>query len=150
MTGPGPGKFLVEDANCRIVCKNKIIPLKDAEIYIHLKGYSYARVTHLDIEHPLLDKIIEPGKGYFLKIFNFDEILRISLRDSVNAFLENFNCIAYYIEIRSRIFQGFISRSSHYVVTWVGGKSGGIYIGFKREQIKKLENIVREVYGFEF
>jgi hypothetical protein len=34
--------------------------------------------------------------------------------------------------------------------TWVGGKEGGIYIGFKKEQIEKLEKIAREKFGFEF
>ena len=29
--------------------------LKNVHVYIHLKGYSRATVTHLDIEHPKLN-----------------------------------------------------------------------------------------------
>ena len=44
MSGPGEGK----------------IPLKNAKVYIHVKGKSFARITHLDVEHPLINKIIKP------------------------------------------------------------------------------------------
>lgn len=148
MTGPGPGKILVSDADCKLICKDKVVSLEDVEVYIHLKGYSYARVTHLDIEHPILDKIIEPGKGYFLKIYNYEEILRIAVRDSIEAYIDEYSCKVYYIEVRSKVFKGLINTPTRYIVTWVGGKVGGIYIGFKREQIRKLEYIAKEVYGF--
>lgn len=46
MTGPGEGKYL----------------LKGAKVYLHEKGKSQARITHIDIEHPLLSKIIKPGE----------------------------------------------------------------------------------------
>lgn len=32
--------------------------------------------------------------------------------------------------------------------TWVGGKEGGIYIGFKKEEIKKLEKLSKEYFNF--
>jgi hypothetical protein len=32
--------------------------------------------------------------------------------------------------------------------TWVGGKFGGIYIGFRKEQIEKLEAIARGKLNF--
>jgi hypothetical protein len=34
--------------------------------------------------------------------------------------------------------------------TWVGGKEGGTYIGFKKEQIIKLEKTAREKFNFKF
>lgn len=36
------------------------IELKDAKVYIHVKGKSRARITHIDVEHPDLNKIIKP------------------------------------------------------------------------------------------
>jgi hypothetical protein len=33
--------------------------------------------------------------------------------------------------------------------TWVGGKEEGIYIGFKKKEIEKLESIVREYFKFK-
>ena len=39
--------------------------LKDAKVYVHLKGTSGARITHLDVEHPDLNKIIKPKESTF-------------------------------------------------------------------------------------
>jgi len=33
--------------------------------------------------------------------------------------------------------------------TWVGGKFGGIYIGFRKKEIEKLENLARERFNFQ-
>jgi len=70
MSGPGEGK----------------IKIGKADVYIHLKGKSGARITHLDVELPELNKIIKPGEN-----------------------------------------------------TYVGGKSGGVFIGLKRDMIKRAE-----------
>ena len=43
MSGPGEGKKL----------------LRGAKVYIHEKGKSMASVTHIDIEHPDIGKIIK-------------------------------------------------------------------------------------------
>ena len=50
MSGAGEGKKL----------------LKGAKVYIHQKGKSFATVTHIDVEHPDLDKIIRPGEKSFV------------------------------------------------------------------------------------
>ena len=70
MSGPGEGK----------------IKIGKADVYIHLKGKSGARITHLDVELPELNKIIKPGEN-----------------------------------------------------TYVGGKSGGVFIGLKKDMIKRAE-----------
>lgn len=70
MSGPGEGK----------------IKIGKADVYIHLKGKSGARITHLDIELPELNKIIKPGEN-----------------------------------------------------TYVGGKRGGVFIGLKKDMIKRAE-----------
>lgn len=49
MTGPGYGKKA----------------LKGAKVYIHEKGKLYARITHIDIEHPDINKIIKPGESTY-------------------------------------------------------------------------------------
>jgi len=49
MSGPGEGKIL----------------LKGAKVYIHEKGKSMASVTHIDIEHPSLNKIIKPKEATY-------------------------------------------------------------------------------------
>ncbi len=50
MSGPGKGK----------------IKLGKADVYIHLKGKSRARITHIDIENEKLNKIIKPKESTFV------------------------------------------------------------------------------------
>lgn len=49
MTGPAEGKVV----------------LKGAKVYIHWKGKAGARVTHIDIEHPTINKIIKPKEATY-------------------------------------------------------------------------------------
>ena len=49
MSGPGEGK----------------IKLGKADVYIHVKGKSFARITHIDIELDELNKIIKPKEATY-------------------------------------------------------------------------------------
>jgi hypothetical protein len=49
MSGPGEGK----------------IKLGKADVYIHLKGKSRARITHVDVELDKLNKVIKPGEATY-------------------------------------------------------------------------------------
>ena len=49
MSGPGEGKKV----------------LRGAKVYIHEKGKSFARITHIDVEHPTLNKIIKPKEATY-------------------------------------------------------------------------------------
>lgn len=49
MSGPGEGK----------------IKIGKADVYIHLKGKSLARITHIDIELDELNKIIKPKEATY-------------------------------------------------------------------------------------
>lgn len=51
MSGPGEGKKLIGKAN----------------VYIHKKGKSNARITHVDVELSALNKIIKPGEGSYVQ-----------------------------------------------------------------------------------
>jgi hypothetical protein len=75
MSGPGHGKKL----------------LGKAKVYVHEKGKSNARITHVDIELDELNEIIKPGEA-----------------------------------------------------TYVQAKHGGIFIGLKKEMIKRAEEILKE------
>lgn len=70
MSGPGEGK----------------IKIGKADVYVHLKGKSNARITHIDIELDKLNEIIKDGEA-----------------------------------------------------TYVAGKPGGVFIGLKKEMIKRAE-----------
>jgi len=51
MSGPGYGKH----------------EIKGVKVYIHEKGKSLARVTHIDIESPVIAEIIKEGEITFVK-----------------------------------------------------------------------------------
>ncbi len=74
MTGPGEGKHLLGKAN----------------VYLHEKGKSNARITHIDIELDKLNEIIKPGEN-----------------------------------------------------SYVGAKEGGVFIGLKKEMIKRAEKVIK-------
>jgi hypothetical protein len=71
-------------------CEGKIL-LGKANVYLHEKGKSNARITHIDIELDELNMIIEPGEA-----------------------------------------------------TYVQAKQGGVFIGLKKEMIKKAEEILKK------
>ena len=39
--------------------------LKGAKVYVHEKGKSLARITHIDIEHPDINKILKPKEATY-------------------------------------------------------------------------------------
>ena len=75
MSGPGPGKKLLGKAN----------------VYVHEKGKSNARITHVDIELEELNSIIKPGEA-----------------------------------------------------TYAQAKQGGVFIGLKKEMIKRAEEVLKK------
>ena len=75
MSGPGEGK----------------IKLGRADVYLHVKGKSNARITHIDIELDDLNKIIKPGEA-----------------------------------------------------TYCAGKPGGVFLGLKKEMIKRAEKVIKK------
>ena len=80
MSGPGFGKKR----------------LGKADVYIHEKGKSLARVTHIDIELPELNKIIKAGEA-----------------------------------------------------TYCQGKKGGVFLGLKKEMIKRAEKLLKKAKKIE-
>lgn len=141
MTGPGEGKIKI-DSNVSIQTLDKPILLSDAEVYIHVKGYLNAKVTHLDIEHEMLNVIVKPKAGEFLSIIGFNGGLRIKLSKPIR----HHGKVLRSIEVKSPILNSIL-KSGETTRTWIGGKYGGIYIGFKREHIRKLEELASKL-GF--
>lgn len=58
------GKLMLEASTILMPLGKRI----DAEVYVHLKGYARAGVSHVDIEKMGLGKIIRRGRGNFLEI----------------------------------------------------------------------------------
>jgi len=134
MTGPGEGKIKLS-ARVFLALRSGIErELEDAEVYLHVKGYSLAKVTHLDIEHPSLNAFIPPSSGRYLYIKGVNGGLQISRGKA-------------YVKVMNPKLNRVLG-VDEWTVTWVGGKEGGIYIGFKKEHIRKLEELALE-FGVE-
>jgi hypothetical protein len=122
MTGPAEGKI---DLPAQVFLDSKKI---DAVIYVHLKGYALARVTHLDIESESLNILPVKGGGFFT-IRGIDSGIEIELK----AHIVRVICSS----LNEVLGVGKATR------TWVGGKVDGIYVGFKKAEIEKLEKIAK-------
>lgn len=131
MTGPGEGKLKFE---AEVYLDEQ--KLTNPKVYIHLKGYSNARVTHLDIESKDLDSIIK-GKGKYLKVTGIKG--GISIKMPKQTGIEE-------IKITGPNLNEILSGGEE-IYTWVGSKSGGIFIGFKKKQIKRLELLAERKFG---
>ena len=136
MTGPAFGKLLLEGAYVKLKRKNRAETLSGADVYIHVKGYALARVTHLDIEHESLNGLIA-GKGGFFTIKGVDGGGVLIILD------KHFRVEVRHPLLIKVITPGMTTR------TWVGQKQDGIYVGFRREQVRALEEVARQVYGIE-
>jgi len=123
MTGPAEGK--IEIPADFIVLGEKI----NSVIYIHLKGFSRARVTHLDIE------------GFEARGDKITGGRAIGTSDGITIILSK------YIEIdgkktRKLIIKGIkILEEGKKARCVVGIKEGGIFIGFESSVLSKLEEI---------
>jgi len=133
LTGPAEGKLLLENTKVLLVSGREEL-LEGCEVYIHVKGYSLARVTHLDVEHPALNKLLPPRGGGFRRVEGVDGGLQVVFRAGRVVILN---------PLLNRVLM-----PGEWQVTWVGGKYGGIYIGFRREQVRLLEKLAEEIFGF--
>ncbi len=138
MTGPAPGKLRVEDAKVILVTPEEVKTL-DADVYIHVKGYSFARVTHIDVEHPELNNIVPPGTGIYAPVRGTGWGFTVSFERLIKGVV---------LEVESRILSR-IFRYGERSWCYVGGKHGGIFLGLRKEYVKRLEEIAKHVYGVE-
>lgn len=127
MTGPGEGKLALD---AKVLLNAEELP--NVSVYIHLKGYSRATVTHLDIEHPKLNSIIPPKAKTSNWIIGIENgILIITSKEDKVQIL--------YPLLNKVLQKGEKTR------TLVGGKFGGIFIGFRKREISKLEEIAKDI-----
>lgn len=145
MTGPAEGKL---DLNATVYLgfDGNDFMLENAAVYIHLKGYALARVTHLDVEHEALNHLIPPKRGKFLSIRGIQNGLEILLERSVTVEVEGKILSVKSVRVFSPLLNIVLGLNQK-TRTWVGGKFGGIYIGFKKPEVKKLENIAKTYFN---
>ena len=145
LTGPAEGKLNL-DAQVYLGSNGENLKVEGAVVYIHLKGYALARVTHLDIEHEILNKLLPPKKGKFLTIKGIENGIEVLLGKPVTLNFEGKNLKVQDIKIFSSLLNNVLSPNQQ-TRTWVGGKFGGIYIGFKKQEVRKLEDLAKTYFN---
>jgi len=108
--------------------------LDNAHVYVHLKGYARATVTHFDIEHPSLSDLIPPKVRTFIWIMGIENgiLIRTETSDKVKVICPLLNNV--------------LPRGEK-TKTCVGGKFKGMFIGFRKRELTKLEAIAETLFG---
>jgi len=120
----------------------------DASVYIHLKGFARARVSHIDIEKVGLGKVIHRGRGNFLHIKGIKQGLEIITKESREIEIDGKKSMVSSITILSPLLNEVLEENKS-TRAWVGRKYDGIYIGFRKEEIEKLEKVALEKFGIK-
>ncbi len=139
MTGPGPGKVPL-DAKVELVMGSRVIPI-DAEVYLHVRGWSRAFVTHLDIEAFELNELIaRPRQGFYAKAMYRSIGLVVLAEKAIKP------CI---LRIREGTLLPKVFSLGEETWCFVGGKVGGVFLGFRKVYIERMERLAKELWGIE-
>jgi hypothetical protein len=138
------GKLRLGASTFLIPCERKI----NAEVYVHLKGYARARVSHLDVEKMGLGKVIHRGRGNFLEVRGVEEGLEVVLRERRQIVLDGEEFAVSSIVIACPLLNQIVEKEKSTRV-WVGRKYDGIYIGFRKAELERLEKLALEKFGMK-
>jgi len=140
-----PGKIKIDAEVYLVSQEEKLMPI-EASVYIHVKGYMRARVTHVDVENRALGKIIHQGRGNMLEITGVRCGIEISPKNPTEIDLSGSRIVVRGLKLLHPILSEMF-KIGESTVAWVGRKYDGIYVGFKRREIEKLEYFVKKKYG---
>jgi len=138
------GKLRLDASTILMPCEKKI----DAEVYIHLKGYARAMVSHVDIEKIGLGKVIRRGRGNFLEVRGVENGLEVILREKRQIILDGEEIVVLSIVIACSLLNEVIEKKKS-TRAWIGRKYDGIYIGFRRAELDRLEKLALEKFGIK-
>nr|MDO8044243.1 hypothetical protein [Candidatus Baldrarchaeota archaeon] len=106
------------------------------DAYIHVKGYALARITHLDLESEELEFDNEE-KGYGAIIVGKENGFVVVPRKPLIKGNHR------YTKIKVNGLD--VVKKGERIGGYLGLKEGGIFIGFKKEVIQRLEEIARKL-----
>lgn len=129
MTGEARGKVKLKAQVYLMPEKIKL----NVRVYIHVKGYALARVTHLDIEREKIESLI--SKSGFLRIRGINGGIEIKLSKKTKFGKKKVSSL----QVLSPSLD--VVKKDEATFAFVGKKHSGIFIGFKREYVRKLEEI---------
>jgi hypothetical protein len=99
------------------------VRLENAVTFIHIKGYGRARVTHVDIEDKKFNKILPPRHSDYPEVVWNSDTVKIPVK-------------GHELVIISKTLGAIINLDGK---LYVRGKGKGIFFGFHKEQIQKIE-----------
>jgi len=130
LTGPGEGKLPVP-ARVLVHAGSSWKPVS-CSVYVHLKGYSQAKVTHLDVEADELNELLLPPGGHcYATAYTAGDRLVVSLREARRVKL---------LLVSRELSEALGPMKS---TAYIGGKWGGVFIGLRREYIRRLEEYAK-------
>ncbi len=127
MTGPAIGKIKAGGKEVTRLWEREVE--KEVDIYIHVRGYSLARVTHLDVEYGEFWRYIK--RNDFAKVRGIPGGMLIIPKWKVPYCKIFFNYANEVLKVGEE--------------TWVflGRKEEGFYLGFRKEYIERLEKVAK-------
>lgn len=134
------------DAEVYFLTVNEKVRVEDAKVYFHLKGYQRARVTHLDVENRVIGKIIHRGRGNMLEIQGIKGGIRIHPKEEREITLGDKKIKVKELEICCPLLNKVL-KPGETTRTWVGRKFDGIYVGFRKNEVSKIERTVEKEFG---
>ena len=126
MTGPGEGKIPLK---AKVLVGSREL---SCDVYLHVKGYSRARVTHVDVECDEINEAVPRGAHAYATAYTRGGELRVHFREPLKT-------SSYARELRAQCPELAAALAPMRDAAYVGGKEGGIFIGFGRVHIQKLE-----------
>ncbi|MCD6084545.1 MAG: hypothetical protein J7J20_03275 [Desulfurococcales archaeon] len=113
-----------------------MVEITPCDVFVHVKGYSRARVTHVDIESPVLN--IRSRGGTYAYIYGISRGFRVVPKVKITAATLTIK------ELVVRWEGPLLLKPGERSVGFLGFKAGGVYVGFKKELISKLEKYCKE------
>jgi len=98
MTGASSGKIKIK-ADVYLMLQKGKIKAENAAVYIHVKGYVRARVTHIDIEDRIFGKIIHRGRGNMLEITGIEGGIEIKPKSPREIEIDGSKTVVYGLEV---------------------------------------------------
>jgi hypothetical protein len=107
-------------------------------VYVHVKGWSRARVTHVDIELPGLEHLVGgAGRGEYGVAVGTAHGFRVEPYRGEWG-LE--------VETSDPVLKNLLNPDERCLV-FIGGKRGGLFLGFKSPYHRVLESLAERYYG---
>ena len=95
-----------------------------------------------------MSKIIYRGKGNFLRVSGVKDGIEVLLKNPRKIEIEELKVFTSSFKILCPLLNRILNVGEA-TICWVGKKYDGIYIGFKRDYVRRLEEVAYEFFGMK-